>query len=90
LLLAAMAVVAIGAWIPASPLSSMLGFAPLPAGFYAVLVVLVVVYLVIIDTAKAWFFAHLAGAAGVRRPVPTRRVHRRASRFSTRHPLRSP
>jgi Mg2+-importing ATPase len=89
LLLAAIAVVVIGAWIPASPMSSMLGFAPLPMGFYAVLVVLVVVYLVIIDSAKAWFFVHLAGAPGVRQPAPTRRVHRRASRFSTHRPLPS-
>ena len=90
LLLAAIAVVVIGAWIPASPMSSMLGFAPLPVGFYAVLVVLVVIYLVIIDTAKAWFFVHLAGAPGVRHPAPTRRVHRRASRFSTHRALPSP
>jgi Mg2+-importing ATPase len=87
LLLAAFAVVAVGAALPVSPLSSMLGFAPLPGGFYLVLVVLVVVYLVIIDAAKAWFFAHLAGTTGVRHPAEGRRVHRRASRFSTHRPL---
>ena len=90
LLLAAIAVVAVGAAIPASPVSATLGFAPLPAPFFATLVVMVVVYLVLIDLAKRWFFAHLPEPTRVRPPAPTRRLARRASRFSTRHPLPPP
>jgi len=90
LLLAAIAVVAVGAALPASPVSATLGFAPLPAPFFATLVVMVVVYLVLIDLAKRWFFAHLPEPTRVRPPAPARRVARRASRFSTRHRLPSP
>jgi len=89
LLLAALAVVAIGAIIPASPLSATLGFAPLPMPFFATLVVMVVVYLVLIDLAKRWFFAHLPPPTRVRPPAPTRRLARRAARFSTHRPLPS-
>jgi len=90
LLLAAFTVVAIGAAIPASPVSSLLGFAPLPAPFFATLVVMVVVYLVLIDLGKRWFFAHLPAPTRVRPPAPDRRLSRRAARFSTGHPLPSP
>ncbi len=87
LVIAAFTVVAIGALIPMSPLSETLGFSPLPAPFFATLVVLVVVYLVLIDLAKRWFFAHLPTPTRVRAPAPSRRIARRASRFSTRHRL---
>jgi P-type Mg2+ transporter len=87
LLLAALGVVAVGALLPASPLSGLLGFAPLPAPFFAALVVLVVVYLTLIDIAKRWFFAHLPAPRRMRAPTVTRRVARRASRFSTHHRL---
>lgn len=87
LLLSVITVVLIGAWLPASPLSQTLGFAQLPWNFYLVLVGLVIVYLVLIDLGKAFFFKHLAGVAGVRQPVSERRVHRRAARFSTQHRL---
>jgi Mg2+-importing ATPase len=87
LLLAAITVVAIGAIIPASPLSATLGFAPLPMPFFATLVVMVVVYLVLIDLAKRWFFAHLPPPTRVRPPAPNRRLARRAARFSTHRPL---
>ena len=87
LLLAAITVVAVGAALPSSPLSTTLGFAPLPVPFFATLVVMVVLYLVLIDVAKRWFFAHLAAPTRVRPPAPGRRVARRAARFSTHHPL---
>ena len=81
LLFAAWTVVLCGAWLPASPLSGVLGFTPLPWTFYGVLVVLVISYLAIVDIAKAWFFAHLAAPHPPRPPAATRRLHRRASRF---------
>jgi Mg2+-importing ATPase len=87
LILAAFTVVAI---IPASPLSATLGFAPLPAPFFVTLVGMVVVYLVLIDLAKRWFFAHLPPPTRVRPPAPNRRLARRAARFSTHHPLPTP
>jgi Mg2+-importing ATPase len=87
LLLAALSVVTVGAVLPATPLAEPLGFTPLPAEFYLALALMVVAYLVLIDLAKRWFFAAIA-EPGAPRPVSrTRRVHRRAARFSTGHPL---
>ena len=87
LLLSALGVAAVGAALPFTPLAPALGFQPLPSGFFAVLVVFVVVYLALIDAVKSWFFARES------RRVPTtarpsghdRRVHRRASRFGVKH-----
>ncbi len=92
LLLAAIAVVLVGTFLPASPLSAALGFRPLPLPFYGALVLMVGCYLVLIEIGKRFFYR----AARVRpltpRPHPHRRhVPRRAARFSTtrrlgRHP----
>ncbi|SDZ42476.1 magnesium-translocating P-type ATPase [Herbiconiux ginsengi] len=88
LLLAAAGVVAIGVWLPYSPVSGLLGFQPLPAPFFLALVGMVVTYLVMVEIAKKWFYARLA-----QQPVPGRvtrvrgyrhRVSRRAARFSVR------
>ena len=49
LTLAALSVVTVGAIIPESPLGPTLGFAPLPAGFFAALVGMVVSYLVLVE-----------------------------------------
>jgi Mg2+-importing ATPase len=92
LLLSVLGVVAVGAVLPATPFARDLGFQQLPGGFFAVLVVFVVVYLTLIDAAKSWFFARES------RRIPTmarptghdRRVHRRAARFSLGHPSGEP
>jgi len=42
--------------LPYSPLSSLLGFTSLPAGFIAALIAMVVTYLVLVETTKRWFF----------------------------------
>lgn len=84
LTLAAFAVVAVGVWLPYSPVSRLLGFTPLPAGFFLVLIAVVVLYLMCVELAKVWFFRMLA-----RNPVPPRprtrdyphRVHRRSAWF---------
>lgn len=76
---------AIGAVLPFTPLSHLLGFTPLPPTFFGVLVGMILTYLVLVEVAKARFFA------GRERPVgpPTthaqrldRRIRRRAARFA--------
>ena len=92
LLLAALAVVAVGAALPASPFGAMLGFQPLPGLFFLALVVMVVAYLLLIELGKYWFYrsSRAPTAAPPRRPAQARRrrVHRRAARFTTHHRLR--
>lgn len=95
LLLASLAVVAVGVWLPYSPLSAVLGFRPLPWPFFLALVAMVILYLGCVELAKARFFARQT-----RRPVShglvstpmhryERRLHRRSARFTTPAPSRS-
>ena len=89
LTLASLGVVAIGVWLPYSPLNGVLGFVPLPAPFFLALVGMVVLYLVLVEFAKRWFFARAdqrVVAAPVRRRGYPHRVARRASRFTTKSP----
>ncbi len=83
-----LAVVAVGAWLPYSPLAGTLGFTPLPALFFLALVGLVLVYLVLVEIAKIWYYARLSAprAPAVRRRAYPHRVARRAARFTTRSP----
>ena len=88
LTLAALAVVAVGARAPADARSA----APsasrrCPAAFFAVLVVMVVGYLVLVEIGKRWFY-RAAGAQPTGRPTDlgTRFVRRRAARFSVAAP----
>jgi len=79
----------IGAILPFTPIASTLGFTRLPAVFFAILVGLTVVYLLLVDLVKRRFYA--AQARPVRRRLPDpralyhRRVRRRAGHF---HPAR--
>lgn len=86
-----LAVVAVGAWLPYSPLAGVLGFTPLPAPFFLALVALVVTYLLLVEAAKVWYYARLSAprAPAVRRRSYRHRVARRASRFTTRSPRAS-
>lgn len=89
LTIASLAVVAVGAWLPFSPLADVLGFAPLPAPFFLALLAMVIAYLALVELAKIWFNAQQARRA-VTAP-PRRRgyrhmVARRASRFTSRSP----
>ncbi len=83
LLSSVIAVVTIGALIPQSPLNHTLGFAPLPAAFFAVLVAFVVVYLASVETAKYFFYktATPTTKAPLRRGR-AHRVNRLAARWS--------
>jgi P-type Mg2+ transporter len=82
------AVVSIGALIPQSPLNDTLGFAPLPAAFFAMLVAFVVAYLACVEVAKYFFYktADPTTAQPLRRGH-THRVHRLAARWSHHRPL---
>jgi Mg2+-importing ATPase len=87
LLVATLAVVAVGAALPFSPLGPLLGFTPPPATFFPVLVGLVAVYLVLIEITKKLFFAHAARREDARRRGRPHRLERRAGRFSLAGPL---
>lgn len=88
LTIAALAVVAVGTWLPFSPLAGVLGFTPLPAPFLLALVGMVVAYLALVEAAKVWYYARLARpvSAPARGRAYGHRVARRASRFTARSP----
>jgi Mg2+-importing ATPase len=83
LTLAALGAVGVGAILPATPAARLLGFAPLPIGFFAALVLLVVGYLVLVEAAKRVFY-RTAGEPAVRPRLARghRHVRRRAAHFS--------
>ncbi|MDQ0665341.1 Mg2+-importing ATPase [Arthrobacter ulcerisalmonis] len=87
LIAASLGVVALGIFLPLSPLGGLLGFDPLPVPFFLALLGMVVVYLVLVELAKQWFFARdaqqlPAPPPPVRRRHPTHHIARRAFRFS--------
>jgi magnesium-transporting ATPase (P-type) len=57
LLLAALAVVTMGAVLPATTLGHLLGFQPLPGPFFLALTLMVIAYLALIEPGKYWFSA---------------------------------
>jgi P-type Mg2+ transporter len=86
LLLAALAVVAVGAVLPFTPVARTLGFQPLPGLFFLALAGMVVSYLALIEVGKRWFYRAYRAPA---QPVPWHRaeghrVRRRAGRFVSR------
>ncbi|MFF0298841.1 HAD-IC family P-type ATPase [Kitasatospora sp. NPDC004614] len=90
LLAASLGVVALGVALPLSPLAATLGFTALPPAFFLALVTMVVVYLVLIEGVKRWFFSRPTTVAVPRAPrhrQEAHRLHRRASRFSHPGPL---
>ena len=89
MLLVPTAAALVGAILPYTGLASLLGFTPLPASFFLLLVGMVVVYLLLVELAKTRFYR--APHARTPRPPSThaerleRRIRRRAWRF-IRHP----
>ncbi|MEV1134347.1 magnesium-translocating P-type ATPase [Rhodococcus coprophilus] len=77
-------VLAVGIGVTFSPFADDLGFTRLPLGFFLMLVVLIVAYLVLIEFAKRLFYAEPLHRLP---PSPRRgrrhRLHRRAAHFST-------
>jgi Mg2+-importing ATPase len=82
LLLAVLAVVAIGAILPETALGSVLGFQPLPGGFFLALVIMVACYLALIEAGKRWFYRAATTPLPARRHIRGHRLARRAARFS--------
>jgi P-type Mg2+ transporter len=77
-------VVAIGALLPASPVGPALGFSPLPFGFFAALVAMVVAYLVLIELGKTIFYRTArTQSLGQRAASRARHLRRRSAQFST-------
>jgi P-type Mg2+ transporter len=77
-----LAVVTIGAVLPATPLAHTLGFQPLPGAFFAALATMVVAYLALIETGTRIFY-RVATPAVPRRYSTQNHLRRRAARFST-------
>jgi Mg2+-importing ATPase len=55
LLLTSLAIVALGALLPISPLAGVLGFTPLPLLYWAFLMGMLVAYVVLTQSVKVWF-----------------------------------
>jgi Mg2+-importing ATPase len=80
---ATLAVVAVGALLPVTPVARSLGFTALPGVFFVALAVMIAAYLLLAELVKRWFF-RIAPSPAVRRPrMPGHRIHRRAAPFST-------
>jgi P-type Mg2+ transporter len=81
--------VAVGLFLPFTPLGALFGFTPLPLGFLAILALMVVVYLTLVEIGKSFFFGrgpqrpHLP-IASWRRPDAIMRIERLASRWTVR------
>lgn len=89
--LAAVGITAIGAVLPyTGHLARLLGFQPLPGTFFFALVGIVVVYLVLVEVGKYWFYRlyHAPATPAPRHRRHGYRVRRRAARFTV-HTLRS-
>jgi Mg2+-importing ATPase len=79
---AVLAVITIGAVLPYSPFAHDLGFTALPADFFAVLVGMVALYLLLVEMVKRRFFEHVPAPARPHRPSERRREHRLRRRGS--------
>jgi Mg2+-importing ATPase len=78
----------VGAIVPFTPVAHILGFSPLPAEFFLILVAMIVTYLALVECVKVVFYA-AHPRAFVKPPTThpvrlTRRIARRMSHF-TRH-----
>jgi P-type Mg2+ transporter len=81
--LAALGVATVGAVLPATPVAHALGFAPLPALFFAVLIGMIIGYLVLIEIGKRLFYGTSPILAEERpRYSQQRHLRRRAAYFS--------
>jgi Mg2+-importing ATPase len=82
-----LAVVAVGAILPFTPLGRLFGFSPLPPLFFVALAGMVVIYLLMVETAKALFYRHATPGGeplAVRPGLRERTVRRWAPRWT--HP----
>ena len=87
LTLAALGVVGIGTVLPATPVAHALGFHPLPGGFFAAVIVMIVAYLGLIEVGKRFFYRTAEHPPlPVTRDNHRRHQQRRAAYFSTGAP----
>ena len=75
--------VAVGVLIPTAPFARSLGFAPLPAAYFAALAAMVVGYLVLVELGKTVFYRSPPPASTRRRFTHHHHVRRRAAYFSS-------
>ena len=64
LLLTSRGIVGVAMVLPFTPLAGMLGFTPLPPEFFGLLAGLMIVYLVLVEIVKRWFYRRLAQRQG--------------------------
>lgn len=81
--------VAVGVALPYTPAARLFGFTPLPAALLLILAVMVIVYMVLVELGKSFFFGRLRARPDVpisrwRHPRARGRVERLASRWSVR------
>ncbi len=55
LIFTSLAIVAVGAWLPYSPLAADLGFTPLPALYWLLLLGMLIAYVILTQLVKTWF-----------------------------------
>ena len=91
MLIASLVVPVIGIALPLSPFGHALGFRHLPFEYYPILGGMVLVYLALVEQAKAVFYKRrpIGAPIAIRRTRHERRVQRRAARFSHGDRLRS-
>ncbi|MBY4599960.1 magnesium-translocating P-type ATPase [bacterium BD-1] len=65
LLLTSLFIVGVAMILPFTPLAQVLGFSPLPAEFFGLLAGLMIVYLVLVEIVKRWFYRRLAAQRGI-------------------------
>jgi len=62
LIATSLAIVAIGAWLPVSPLAATLGFVALPAMYWPILGAMLLAYVVLTQVVKTWFIKRFGAA----------------------------
>lgn len=55
LLIATLSIALVGCYLPFSPLANVLKFSPLPALYWALLMIMVIIYFIVTQTLKNWF-----------------------------------
>ncbi|NBW72845.1 MAG: magnesium-translocating P-type ATPase [Microbacteriaceae bacterium] len=76
-------IVLIGAYLPYSPLATVLGFTPLPPLFFVALCLMVIAYIVFAEIGKRWLFVAEPERQSAREITKEKSFQRRAAKFHT-------